>query len=180
MLGLTPRRLSASFCAVAAAGLGLSGCLGDDASDDPSAVEGDRATVYLSLPRHGVAAPAARAVEAGARVALEDAGGRAGDLRIRLRDVSTTKRGELSWDPELVNANADRAADDPRAIAYLGELGLRCVRDLDAHPQRRRPAAGVARGRSDLAHHHPAGPPTLAAGAPVAQRPAQLRAGRAA
>ena len=67
--------------------------------------------------------PRRRAVEAGARVALEDAGGRAGDLRIRLRDVSTTKRGELSWDPELVNANADRAADDPRAIAYLGELG---------------------------------------------------------
>ena len=99
MLGLTPRSLTAALCAVFAAGLGLSGCLGDDASDDPSAVEGDRATVYLSLPRDGVAAPAARAVEAGARVALEDAGGRAGDLRIRLRDVSTTKRDDLSWDP---------------------------------------------------------------------------------
>ncbi len=123
MLGLPPRKLTASLCAVAAAGLALSGCLSDDASDDPSAVEGDRATVYLSLPRHGVAAPAARAVEAGARVALEDAGGRAGDLRIRLRNVSTTKRDELTWDPELVNANADRAAEDPRAIAYLGELG---------------------------------------------------------
>ena len=41
-------------------------------------------TVYVSVPAHGDQAPAGRAVEAGARLALRDAGGRAGDRAVRL------------------------------------------------------------------------------------------------
>jgi len=78
--------------------------------------------VLASLPRHGVSADAARAVEAGARLALAEAGGRAGGLRVRLLTRSSTERAELLWDPDLVSANAGRAANDPATIAYLGEL----------------------------------------------------------
>ena len=123
MLVLPHRRLTATLSAAAAL-MGFSGCLGDDGGDEPARVKGDSATVYLSLPRDGVSAPAARAVEAGARLALADAGGRAGDLRLRLRTVSTTEDDELFWDPDSVDANAEQAAKDPRAIAYLGELDL--------------------------------------------------------
>jgi branched-chain amino acid transport system substrate-binding protein len=101
----------------------FAGCLGD-AGDEPRRVEGDSATVYVSVPRTGVAAPAGRAVQAGARLALEDAGGRAGKLRIRLQTLSSTEPGGEVWKPEIVNANADRAVKDPSAIAYLGELGF--------------------------------------------------------
>jgi branched-chain amino acid transport system substrate-binding protein len=101
----------------------LAGCLGD-ASDEPRRVQGDSATVYLSVPRTGVAAPDGRAVEAGARLALADSGGHAGGLRIRLRTLSSTEPGGEVWKPEVVNANADRAVKDPSAIAYLGELGF--------------------------------------------------------
>jgi branched-chain amino acid transport system substrate-binding protein len=94
-----------------------------DASNEPTRVEGDSATVYLSMPHHGVAAPAGGAVEAGARLALADAGGRAGGLDIRLRPVSSTEPDEEIWEPDLVNSNAEEAVEDPRAIAYLGELG---------------------------------------------------------
>ena len=87
-------------------------------------MKGDSATVYVSVPRTGVAAPAGRAVEAGARLALADAGGRAGELGIRMRTLSSTEPGGEVWKPEVVNANADRAVEDPRAIAYLGELGF--------------------------------------------------------
>ena len=60
---------------------------------------------------------------AGERRALEDAGGRAGELRIRLRELPTTSdEPDHPWDPGLVSTNAHRAADDPTAIAYLGEL----------------------------------------------------------
>jgi branched-chain amino acid transport system substrate-binding protein len=121
---LPPRKRTATVLAAAGAALAFGGCLGDTGGDEPARVEGRSATVYLSLPRDGVSAPAARAVEAGARLALRDSGGRAGDLPIRLRTLSTTEDGELFWDPELVNANADRAAEDPRSIAYLGELDL--------------------------------------------------------
>jgi branched-chain amino acid transport system substrate-binding protein len=94
-----------------------------DASNEPTRVEGDSATVYLSMPHHGVAAPAGRAVETGARLALADAGDRAGGLDIRLRPVSSTEPDEEIWEPDLVNSNAEEAVEDPRAIAYLGELG---------------------------------------------------------
>lgn len=102
--------------------LAFAGCLGDE-SDEPTRIEGDTATVYLSMPRDGVTAPAAAAVEAGARLALADARGRAGDLGIRLRRLSSTEPDPDVWEPDLVNANAEEAAEDPRAIAYLGEFG---------------------------------------------------------
>ena len=98
----------------------LSGC-GD--SHEPARIQGNTATVYSSAPRHGVSVAAARAVVAGERRALEDAGGRAGKLRIRLRELPTTSdEPDHPWDPGLVSTNAHRAADDPTAIAYLGEL----------------------------------------------------------
>jgi branched-chain amino acid transport system substrate-binding protein len=60
---------------------------------------------------------------AGERRALAEAGGRAGGLRIRLRELpATDDEPGQPWDPALVSENAHRAADDPTTIAYLGEL----------------------------------------------------------
>jgi len=99
----------------------LCGCGGG--ADEPTRIVGNTATVYSSAPRHGVSAAAARAVAAGERRALADAGGRAGGLRIRLRELPTTEdEPDHPWDPALVSTNAHRAADDRSAIAYLGEL----------------------------------------------------------
>ena len=79
--------------------------------------------MYASTPRHGASAADASAVIAGARRALDQTGGRAGGLRIRLRELPATDEvPDHPWDPALVSENADRAADDPSAIAYLGEL----------------------------------------------------------
>jgi branched-chain amino acid transport system substrate-binding protein len=59
----------------------------------------------------------------GERRALAEAGGRSGGLRIRLRELpATDDEPDHPWDPALVSENAHRAADDPTAIAYLGEL----------------------------------------------------------
>jgi branched-chain amino acid transport system substrate-binding protein len=99
----------------------LCGCGGG--SDEPTRIEGNTATVYSSVPRHGVSAATARDVIAGERRALTEAGGRAGGLRIRLRELPTTEdEPDHPWDPALVSTNAHAAADDPSAIAYLGEL----------------------------------------------------------
>src|SRR5918999_5630825 len=56
--------------------LALSGCLGGE--ERSTRIQGDTVTLYSSLPRHGVSAAAARATAAGQRLALEEAGGRAG------------------------------------------------------------------------------------------------------
>jgi branched-chain amino acid transport system substrate-binding protein len=109
----------ALICAAAA---GLTGCLGNGGGDEPHRIEGETATVYASVPRHGVSVSAAEQVLAGERRALDERQGRAGGLRIRLRELPATDDREHPWDPGLVAANAHRAADDPHAIAYLGEL----------------------------------------------------------
>jgi branched-chain amino acid transport system substrate-binding protein len=103
----------------------LSGCLGDDgASVEEQPIRGSKLTVYSSNPTEGPSAASARAVAAGQRQALADAGRRAGRYRVRLVALSSSKVGEGNWDPGQVSENASHAANDARAIAYLGELNL--------------------------------------------------------
>src|SRR4051794_34732647 len=98
-----------------------SGCSGGGAGTTASAPDGPL-TVHLSVPAHGIDAPAAAAVAAGARQALNDAHGRAGDRELRLVQLDDSKPEGPTWDPAVVEANAARAAKDPTAIAYIGEL----------------------------------------------------------
>ena len=59
---------------------------------------------------------------AGARLALADARGRASGKRVRILEVDSARPGSETWDPATVEADAKRAADDPSAVAYVGEL----------------------------------------------------------
>ena len=103
----------------------LSGCLGsDDEAAERRPIRAHVLTLYTSQPTEGPSAATARAVAAGQRQALADAGSRAGRYRLKLVALSASKPGEGNWDPGQVAENADRAAHDPRAIAYLGELNL--------------------------------------------------------
>jgi branched-chain amino acid transport system substrate-binding protein len=113
------RRAAALICIASAT---LAGCLGDGGDDKPARIRGHVATVYESVPRHGVSVSAADQVLAGARRALAERHGRAGGLRVRLRELPATDDRDHPWDPGLVASNAHRAADDPTAVAYLGEL----------------------------------------------------------
>jgi branched-chain amino acid transport system substrate-binding protein len=100
----------------------LAGCGGGHQATVQRAPAGPL-TVYLSAPRRGIEARAGEAVAAGARQALADAHGRAGGRDIRLVQLdSATPTTSSGWDPAAVEAGAKRAAGDPAAIAYIGEL----------------------------------------------------------
>src|SRR4051794_9756759 len=109
-------QLLAMLCALA-----LSACGGASTKATPR-VPGRTLTVYASVPRQGASARTADAVAAGARLALADAGGRAGGKEVRLVELDSSRPDGETWDPSTVQANAKRAADDPTAIAYIGEL----------------------------------------------------------
>jgi branched-chain amino acid transport system substrate-binding protein len=77
-------------------------------------------TVYVSLPLTGPRGADGRDAADGARLALEQADGRAGELEVGAEFLDDAN-GE-PWDPVAVGANARTAAADSTTAAYIGEL----------------------------------------------------------
>jgi branched-chain amino acid transport system substrate-binding protein len=77
-------------------------------------------TVYSSLPHTGERKAESDDVLRGAALALEERGGQVAGRAVRLVSLNDAVRG--TWDPARAAANARTAAQDPSAIAYLGEL----------------------------------------------------------
>lgn len=80
-------------------------------------------TVYSSAPLRGSDAAQARGVVNGEKLALEQAGGRAGPFTVKYLSLDEADPATGSWDPGAVAENARRAVMDNSTIAYLGELG---------------------------------------------------------
>ena len=83
---------------------------------------GQKLTIYSSLPLQGAARAQAVATVNGAKLALKEAGGRAGDFTIEYvsLDDSTAQAG--GWEPGQTAANARKAIGDDSTIAYIGEF----------------------------------------------------------
>jgi branched-chain amino acid transport system substrate-binding protein len=77
-------------------------------------------SVYVSLPLTGPRATDGQDAADGARLALEQADGRAGDLEVEAEFLDDAKGAP--WDPAAVAANARGATQDSTAAAYVGEL----------------------------------------------------------
>jgi branched-chain amino acid transport system substrate-binding protein len=77
-------------------------------------------TVYVSLPLTGPRGADGREAADGARLALEQAEGKAGSIEVRARYLDDAKG--RAWDPVAVGANARQAVQDSSAAAYIGEL----------------------------------------------------------
>lgn len=101
--------------ALALAAVLIAGCAGGDGET----VEGP-VTVYVSLPLTGPAADGGRDAADGARLALEEAGGAAGELEVTAEFLDDA--GGARWDPVLVGQNARAATADSSTAAYIGEL----------------------------------------------------------
>jgi branched-chain amino acid transport system substrate-binding protein len=77
-------------------------------------------SVYVSLPLTGPRGADGRDAADGARLALEQASGKAGAIQVRARFLDDAKGA--AWDPVAVGANARQAVEDSSAAAYIGEL----------------------------------------------------------
>ena len=111
-------------CMFAALSFGVVAC-GSDKKDNKASSGSSAAktlTIYSSLPLQGDSRPQSQSVVNGEKLALEQAGGKAGNFTIKYvsRDDSTAAAGK--WDPAAVSTNARKAAQDSSTIAYLGEF----------------------------------------------------------
>ena len=110
------------LAALAAVVPAVAGCGGVGISGASEAT-GNQLAIYSSLPLQGPSAPISQEIVNGERLALSQAGGRVGPLKVGYvsLDDANPKTGEP--DPGATSTDAKTAAQDTSTIAYLGELG---------------------------------------------------------
>ncbi len=114
--------LAAYGCVLAALSFGVAAC-GDDDGDSGSGASGSKSlTIYSSLPLQGDSRPQSVSVNNGEKLALEEAGNKAGDFTIKYVTLDDATAATGKWEPGQTSANARKAASDKTAIAYLGEF----------------------------------------------------------
>ncbi len=82
---------------------------------------GGTVDVYSSLPLGGFSSARANAIVNGAKLALAQAGGKAGRFTVRYISLDDSTALPGTWDPGRTAANARKAAQDPTAVYYIGE-----------------------------------------------------------
>jgi branched-chain amino acid transport system substrate-binding protein len=106
--------------------MGVAACGGDDDSgggDTGGGGGGGKTlTVYSSLPLQGASRPQTTAVVDGVKLALDQAGGKAGDFTIKYESLDDSTAQAGSWTPEATQSNARKAAQDSSTAVYIGEF----------------------------------------------------------
>lgn len=107
---------------LAAAAL-LLGALGCGSSSPPGdRIARDELDIYVSVPLYGTTRPTSLGVLRGAELAVRRRGGAVGRYRIRVRPLDDSLPQSAGWDPGKTAENARLVAQDPRAVAYVGDL----------------------------------------------------------
>jgi branched-chain amino acid transport system substrate-binding protein len=117
------RSLVAAGCLMATLGVVACGGEGDDDAD-PAATESaaKAVTIYSSYPLQGAGRRQSIAAVNGAKLALEQAGGKAGSATVTYKPLDDATAQAANWTPEQTSANARKAAQDDSTAIYLGEF----------------------------------------------------------
>jgi branched-chain amino acid transport system substrate-binding protein len=83
--------------------------------------QNNQLTVYSSLPLQGPSGAVSAQIVDGEKLALHDFGGRIGPFKVSYDSMDDSNPTSGSWDPGVTAGNAKTAANDPSAIAYLGD-----------------------------------------------------------
>jgi branched-chain amino acid transport system substrate-binding protein len=124
-----------TVCLLAASALGISACGSSSSSSKKSttpasstpatttpASGGSAVDIYSSLPLTGASSAQTVPLVNGIKLALAEAGGKAGSFTVNYQslDDSTAQAGK--WDPAQTAADARKAASDSKAVYYIGEF----------------------------------------------------------
>jgi branched-chain amino acid transport system substrate-binding protein len=123
---LNSRWLAATGCLVAAFAMGVGACGDDDDDGGGGGGEGGGEAktlkIYSSLPLQGASRPQTTAMVNGIKLALEQAGNKAGDFTVQYESLDDSTAQAGSWTPEATTANARKAAQDDATAVYIGEF----------------------------------------------------------
>src|ERR1700729_1381666 len=118
----TPAIAALAAIALAVVGCSSSGSSSSAGGGSSSSASGGTVDVYSSLPLQGASPAQTDPMVNGIKLALSQAGGKAGQFTVNYQslDDSTAAAGE--WDPTQTEANARKAAADPKTVYYIGEF----------------------------------------------------------
>ena len=117
------RRIPA-IAAVAAIALAAAGCSSSGSSKSSSSPSGGANTIdiYSSLPLQGASTAQTTPMVNGIKLALDQAGGKAGQWTVNYQSLDDSTAAAGKWDPGQTAANARKVATDPKAVYYIGEF----------------------------------------------------------
>jgi branched-chain amino acid transport system substrate-binding protein len=111
---------------IAALALACAACGSDEPSSSSGGGGGEEAgeqlTIYSSLPLQGAARAQSEAAVNGAKLALEQAGSKAGKFPIKYVSLDDSTAQAAGWEPNATSTNARKAGQDKSTIGYIGEF----------------------------------------------------------
>jgi branched-chain amino acid transport system substrate-binding protein len=78
--------------------------------------------IYSSLPLQGASTAQTDPMVNGIKLALSEAGGKAGSFTVNYQSLDDSTAAAGKWDPGQTAANARKVAADPKAVYYIGEF----------------------------------------------------------
>jgi branched-chain amino acid transport system substrate-binding protein len=117
------RRIRA-IAAVAAIALAAVGCSSSGSSKSSSSSSGgaNAIDIYSSLPLQGASTSQTNPLVNGIKLALAQAGGKAGQWTVNYQSLDDSTAAAGKWDAGQTSANARKVATDPKAAYYIGEF----------------------------------------------------------
>jgi branched-chain amino acid transport system substrate-binding protein len=121
-------RRTTAIAALAAIALAAAGCSSSGSSSSSSngggttAAGGNTVDIYSSLPLQGSSSAQTGPLVNGMKLALAQAGGKAGQWTVNYQSLDDSTAAAAKWDPGQTAANARKVASDPKAVFYIGEF----------------------------------------------------------
>jgi branched-chain amino acid transport system substrate-binding protein len=106
--------------------LGIAACGSSNnktsSSGSTTSSSGGTVDIYSSLPLQGASKDQTGAMVQGIRLALEQAGGKAGNFTVKYQALDDSTAAAGNWDPSATAQDARKAAQDSKAVYYIGEF----------------------------------------------------------
>jgi branched-chain amino acid transport system substrate-binding protein len=121
-------RRTPAIAALAAIALAVVGCSSSGSSSSSagggssSSASGNTVDIYSSLPLQGASTSQTDPLVNGIKLALSQAGGKAGQWTVNYQSLDDSTAAAGKWDPGQTAANARKVATDPKAVYYIGEF----------------------------------------------------------
>jgi branched-chain amino acid transport system substrate-binding protein len=87
---------------------------------------GKTVDIYSSLPLQGASTAQTDPLVNGIKLALSQAGGKAGSFTVNYQSLDDSTAAAGKWDPSQCAADARKAASDTKTVYYIGEFNSGC------------------------------------------------------